>query len=143
RTPTSAFEDRDPQEGRMITDHDFYISMEDYIAQYMPPIVREPGTAYMYDNFAYLLLGKIVQNVSGQPYEQYMEEHIFAPLGMENSGFLLNDHLLERLVTTYDPALQPIPPYTYEPTVMPEGGMLATAEDISKFMIAFLNGGQL
>lgn len=84
-----------------------------------------------------------MQNASGQPYEQYMAEHVFAPLGMENSGFELTGNLLENLVTAYDPTGQPMEPYMYLPTIMPHGGMLSTAEDMAAFMAAFLNGGTL
>jgi CubicO group peptidase (beta-lactamase class C family) len=141
-THRSGFAARDPQKDDLHTDFDRYVSIEDYVNLHMPQVVREPGTSYMYDNFAYLLLGLIVQNVSGEPYEQYMENHLFKPLGMEHSGFELKGHLLERLATGYDAQNQPMEPYVFSPTIMPHGGMLATAEDIGKFMIAFLNGGE-
>lgn len=141
-THYSGFEVRDPQNTDMYTDFDRYVSMEDYVKAHMPPVVRQPGTAYMYDNFAYLLLGLIVQNVSGEPFEQYMENRLFEPLAMTNSGFELQGHLKEQLATGYDAANQPIEPYLFAPTIMPHGGMLSTAEDMAKFMAAFLNGGK-
>ena len=141
-THRSGFEPREPQSGDLHTDYDLHVSMEDYAKQHMPPVVREPGTAYMYDNFAYLLLGLIVENVSGQPFEDYMAEHVFSPLGMDSGGFILDRERLERLATGYPaPGGEPIEPYVFRPTVMPHGGMVATAEDIGKFMIAFLNEG--
>mgnify|MGYP001167488749 CR=1 FL=1 len=141
-THRSGFEVRDPKPGDLHTDFDRYVSMEDYVKAHMPPVVREPGTSYMYDNFAYLLLGLIVQQVSGEPYEQYMDNHLFKPLGMENSGFELKGRFLEQLATGYDAANRPIEPYAFIPTIMPHGGMLSTAQDMGKFMIAFLNGGK-
>src|SRR5690606_39252475 len=138
----SGFEVRDPQVEDMHSDLDLFVAMEDFVRERMPPVVRRPGSAYMYDNFAYLLLGLIVQNVSGQPYEQYMREHVFEPLGMTDSGFELKGEFLERLATAYDAAGQPIPPYAFLPTIMPHGGMLSTAEDMGKFMLAFLSGGE-
>ena len=141
-THRSGFEVRDPQSEDLHGDFDLYVSIEDYAKQHMPPVVREPGTAYMYDNFAYLLLGLIVENVSGEPFEDYMQNHVFGPLGMDSSGFILNRENLERLATGYTaPGSEPIEPYVFRPTVMPHGGMVATAEDIGKFMIAFLNEG--
>lgn len=137
----SGLEAREPAKDDLHTDFDRYVAMEDYVREHMPPVVREPGTAYMYDNFAYLLLGLIVQNTSGMPYEQYMDEHVFGPLGMTSSGFLLDGDKLERLVTGYDELNQPMEPYVFAPTIMPHGGMLSTAADMSRFMIAFLNGG--
>lgn len=141
-THTTGFEIRDPQQEDIHTDFDKYISIEDYVREHMPPVVREPGSSYMYDNFASLLLGLIVQNVSGEPFEDYMQDHIFKPLEMENSSFLLNDKFKEQLATGYDAAKSPLELYAISPNPMPHGGMMSTAEDIGKFMIAFLNGGE-
>jgi len=142
-THQSGLRVRDPFTTDLHTDWELYVSIEDYVKQHLPPVVREPGTAYMYDNYGYLLLGLIVQNISGMPYEDYMQEHVFAPLGMTSSGYLLQGDLLERLVTGYDASFSSIEPYVFTPTIMPHGGMLSTAEDMGKFMLAYLNGGAL
>ncbi|MFK0522451.1 serine hydrolase [Paenibacillus illinoisensis] len=140
-THTTGFEIRDPQQEDIHADFNKTVSMEDYAQQHMPPVVREPGSAYMYDNFSFLLLGMIVENVSGEPFETYMQEHIFKPLGMDNSSFVLNDKFKDQLATGYDAVHNPLDLYTLSPTPMPQGGMLSTAEDIGNFMIAFLNDG--
>lgn len=142
-THRSGLEVRDPLPSDIHSDFDRVVTMEEYIADRMPPVVREPGTAYLYENFGYLLLGYLVQEVSGEPYEEYMAKHIFEPLGMDDSSFVLTDELFERLVTGYDATYQAVEPYVIDPTIMPHGGMLSTAEDLSKFMIAMLNGGAL
>lgn len=123
-------------------DLDTAYELESYIRDNFPPVVREPGTSYMYDNFASSLLGLIVQNVSGMPYQEYMDQHLFEPLGMTSSSFAMSEELTSRMVTEYDPLDQPMKRYATKPTYMPDGGMLSTAEDMGKFMIAFLNGGQ-
>ena len=51
------------------------------------PLDFEPGKGYAYDNSGYVLLGVIVEKASGEPYAQYLQEHIFGPLGMKDSGF--------------------------------------------------------
>jgi len=51
------------------------------------PLDFEPGTKYSYSNSGYLLLGYIIEKVSGQSYEQYIRKNIFQPLGMNSSGF--------------------------------------------------------
>ncbi len=140
-THRSGFKIQDPRQEDLNPDLDEYVDLKDYIAKYMPDVVREPGTAYMYDNFAFLLLGYIVQQASGTPYEDYMEKNVFAPLGMDSTGFLMTDELMENAATGYAGG-EPVDPYTVRPTVMPSGGMLSTADDISKFMIAFLNDGK-
>lgn len=140
-THTTGFRIQDPQPEDINTNFGAKVSIEDYVLQHMPPVVREPGTSYMYDNFASLLLGLVVEKASGQPYEQYMEKHVFAPLNMDSSGFLLEGKLKEDLATAYDAAGKALDLYTVTPTVLPNGGMLSTADDIGKFMTAFLNGG--
>ncbi|WP_211747805.1 serine hydrolase [Paenibacillus sp. Marseille-Q4541] len=140
-THTTGFEIRDPQAEDIHADFDKYISIEDYVREHMPPVVREPGSSYMYDNFASLLLGLVVQKVSGEPFEAYMQQHVFEPLGMQNSDFMLTDKFKNQLSTAYDAAHNPIDLYALSPNPLPQGGMMSTAEDIGKFMIAFLNGG--
>ncbi|WP_243633318.1 serine hydrolase [Paenibacillus xerothermodurans] len=140
-THTSGFEVRDPEPGDIHRDFDKVVGIEEYVHSHMPPVIRKPGTAYMYDNFAYLLLGLIAQKVSGQPYETYMENHIFTPLDMKNSSFVLDGALKDNLAAGYDPAGKQLDSYALTPTIMPHGGMVATAEDIGKFMSAFLSEG--
>lgn len=50
------------------------------------PFTRAPQTAYEYSNFGYALLGRIVTNVSGRPFEEYIRDEIMAPLGMASTG---------------------------------------------------------
>jgi len=51
------------------------------------PFTRAPGLAYEYSNFGYALLGRIISNVSGQPYKEYIEQRIMRPLGMTATGY--------------------------------------------------------
>jgi CubicO group peptidase (beta-lactamase class C family) len=51
------------------------------------PFTRAPQTAFEYSNFGYALLGRIVTNVSGRPYNDYIETEIMRPLGMTSSGY--------------------------------------------------------
>lgn len=51
------------------------------------PFTRAPQTAFEYSNFGYALLGRIVTNVSGRPYNHYIEAEIMRPLGMTSSGY--------------------------------------------------------
>lgn len=51
------------------------------------PFTRAPATAYEYSNFGYALLGRIVTNVSGRPYKDYIEQEIMRPLGMTSTGY--------------------------------------------------------
>ena len=51
------------------------------------PFTRAPQTAFEYSNFGYALLGRIVTNVSGRPYKDYIEQEIMRPLGMTSTGY--------------------------------------------------------
>lgn len=63
-------------------------SREKMMARFVDkPLDFEPGAKFSYSNTGYLLLGYIIDQVSGKPYEQYMRENIFRPLGMNRTGF--------------------------------------------------------
>jgi CubicO group peptidase (beta-lactamase class C family) len=50
----------------------------------------DPGTSWMYNNSGYMLLGYIIEQVSGQSYGEFLQEQLFSPLGMDNTGIYLN-----------------------------------------------------
>lgn len=61
---------------------------EDFIKNFCDKELEfTPGSKFKYNNSGYYLLGMIIEKVSGMPYDDYLQEHIFAPLGMKNSGF--------------------------------------------------------
>ena len=60
-------------------------SLEEYLARYRPARVRAPGLHADYSNYSVALLGLIVARVSGESYENYVEQHLFAPLGMAHT----------------------------------------------------------
>ncbi len=51
------------------------------------PLQFEPGTDFQYSNSNYIVLGAIIEEVSGQSYEAYLHHHILGPLGMDNTGY--------------------------------------------------------
>ena len=63
------------------------LSLRDFLIRNQPKRIFAPGTIPAYSNYGVGLAGYIVQRVSGQPFEQYVEQHIFAPLKMEHSTF--------------------------------------------------------
>jgi len=116
--------------------------LRDFVKDKMPTIVRKPGEAFRYDNFAFSLQGYVIEQVSGQPFEKYMEDEIFAPLGMTDSSFLYDNPVKKAIATPHDAELQPFENSPNVPDNAPEGGMFATGSDIAKFMIAMLAKGQ-
>lgn len=67
------------------------------------PFQFRPGTRYAYNNSGYVLLGMIIEQVSGMPYADYVEKNIFAPLGMTQSYYLNNEPIIPRRASGYHP----------------------------------------
>ena len=64
-------------------------SNADYFRFVAPePLLFEPGTRTQYCNGCYIVLGQIIEKVSGETYERYIAEHVFTPAGMSGAGFL-------------------------------------------------------
>ena len=61
----------------------------------------EPGSKFAYNNSAYFILGAIIEKVTGKSYADAMKEHIFAPLGMNNSGYDLASPIIPKRATGY------------------------------------------
>jgi D-alanyl-D-alanine carboxypeptidase len=71
------------------TSKDRFQSNHDYYAFVAPrPLTFKPGEKTEYCNGCYVVLGEIIAKVSGEPYERYIQEHVFAPAGMKTAGFL-------------------------------------------------------
>jgi CubicO group peptidase (beta-lactamase class C family) len=67
------------------------------------PLEFEPGARFAYDNTGYLLLGKIIETASGQSYAEYLQTHIFKPLGMSDTGYDTNEAILPKRAAGYAP----------------------------------------
>lgn len=79
---------------------------EEYVMQYLPGLELinfEPGTEYEYINPTFLMLGSIVEKVSGMPFTEYVKENIFIPAGMDHSLFFEADkeHLIPNMAHGY------------------------------------------
>jgi CubicO group peptidase (beta-lactamase class C family) len=115
------------------------------IKQYMldntPTVIRKPGNYYRYDNLGFTLQGYVVEQVAGKPFGEYVQKHIFEPLGMTNSSFRLTPEMTKGLAVPYNQLGEAMPDYATVPTELPGGGMLTTGSDMAQFMLAHLNGG--
>lgn len=65
------------------------------------PFSSAPGSHYEYSNFGFALLGRIIANVSGQPYRRYVEHRLLTPLGMASSGYEISEWPVERRAIGY------------------------------------------
>lgn len=145
-THTAGFEIREI--GLTYTNPEKALPLEEFLTKNMPPQVREPGTFSSYSNFGYGLLGLTVEQVADTPFESYIQEHIYTPLGMDNSSFFIPQAILEQpdssLATGYvreGDSIKAIPvDYHHIP---PAGTMLSTAKDMGQFIISQLNEGRL
>lgn len=107
-----------------------------------PAQVYEPGTTPAYSNYGNALAGYVVEAVSGQPFEEYVTEHVLRPAGMTSSSFAqplpepLASHVARGYPTSDD---APVP---FEVVGQPPAGALsATATDMARFMLAHLGTG--
>jgi CubicO group peptidase (beta-lactamase class C family) len=114
-----------------------------YLAAHVPNRIYPPGPVPAYSNYGAALAGYIVQRVSGQPFADYIDAHIFKPLGMEHSTFVqpLPPNLKPLMSNGYLTASES--PHPFEVIWdAPAGALSTTAADIARFMIAHLQNGQ-
>jgi hypothetical protein len=104
--------------------------------------VYPPGTIPAYSNYATAVAGYIVQRVSGEAFDDYIERHILEPLGMAHTTFRqpLPAALQPLMSNGYQVASKPAKPYEFV-QAWPAGSAALTATDIARFMIAHLQDG--
>lgn len=108
----------------------------------LPDRVFAPGTTPAYSNYATALAGYIVERVSGEPFDDYIENHIFKPLNMTHSSFRqpLPANLAPYMSKGYPDITQKAKPFELV-IPAPAGSLSASGADMGKFMIAHLNDG--
>lgn len=117
--------------------------LSEYLKAHLPERVYPPGVTPAYSNYGATIAGYIVQRISGQPFDDYVEQHIFAPLGMAHSTFRqpLSETLKPMMSLGYTVASQPAKPFEIV-QAWPAGSASISAADISHFMIAHLQDGR-
>lgn len=117
--------------------------LNQYLPEHLPQRIFPPGTTPAYSNYATTMAGYIVQRVSGQPFDDYIDEHIFKPLGMSHCTFRqpLPADLKPLMSKGYQLASQPAKPFEYV-EAFPAGSSSVSAMDMTHFMIAHLQDGQ-
>lgn len=125
-------------------------SIKDYLPLFVnEPLEFEPGTQRRYSNGGYVVLGAIIEALSGQDYYTYVREHIFRPAGMENSDSYELDALASNVATGYtrrasadgrEDAARRSNIYTVPGRGSSAGGGYSNAEDLLKFTLALQNG---
>jgi CubicO group peptidase (beta-lactamase class C family) len=118
--------------------------LQQALKEAIPERIYPPGTVPAYSNYGASLAGYIVQRVSGEPFEEYIERHIFQPLRMNHSTFRqpVPAPLEPFLSNGYHTASGAVVPFELGSDT-PAGALSASAPDMAQFMMAHLNGGLL
>jgi CubicO group peptidase (beta-lactamase class C family) len=140
-THTAGFEE---QIKDLITEEGSPIAtLKQHLSEHIPERIFPPGTTPAYSNYGAALAGYIVERISGRPFNDYIAENIFKPLGMARSTFVqpLPDDLKPLMSGGYN--LGSSKPKSFEIIEeAPAGGLAATASDLARFMIAHLQNGK-
>jgi uncharacterized protein YbbC (DUF1343 family)/CubicO group peptidase (beta-lactamase class C family) len=112
-------------------------------------LVNPPGAVFLYSDINFIVLGELVQRVSGMPLNQYAQTYIFGPLGMTMTTFNPPETWTPRIAPTeHDERTGAmLRGVVHDPTARAMGGVaghagvFSTADDIAKFAQALLNGG--
>ena len=124
-----------------------------------------PGEKAVYSNLNYMVLGAISESISGQSYETYIAQHILEPLKMSQTGFVYTSAMAEREAAGTLPVVHfytPLLPTLLDPKALirerqgnlfwlnrvyidatPSTGLIGSAPDVARLMMAYLNHGRL
>lgn len=130
------------------------LPLRDAVLSYvLTPLQSEPGAKYQYSNAGINTAGRIIEVVSGMPYEEFLDQRLLAPLGMKDTTFWPSDEQVARLAKAYKPnadknnleettidQLQ-YPLHNRRRYPMPAGGLFSTADDVGRFCQMMLAGG--
>jgi CubicO group peptidase (beta-lactamase class C family) len=118
-------------------------TLREHLVRHMPARIFPPGTTPAYSNYGAALAGYIVERVSGKPFNDYIQENIFKPLGMEHSTFVqpLPSELKPLMSNGYNLGSGKPKPFEIIEEA-PAGALSATADDLAHFMIAHLQDGK-
>ncbi len=109
------------------------------------PLQFEPGTEWRYGGSGVTAAARIVEVLSGMPYEEFLKKRIFIPLGMNNTYFSVPEEEKKRMATLYHPSadsvLVPAEAPDWYSFPRPEAGLVSTASDMAGWMLALLGKG--
>ena len=121
----------------------------------LEPLMYEPGTRTEYSNADINTAARIVEVISGMPFEEYLQRRLFDPLRMTDTTFWPTTAQLKRLAKSYKPRgtqgleetaidqlSYPLDDRSHRRPI-PAGGLFSTAQDLARFCQMYLNGGIL
>lgn len=117
--------------------------LADTLKDYLPPMIRPPGEVVQYSNYGFTLLGYLVEERSSESFDQYIDNHIFKPLSMNQTHYRLAPEWLDQASKGYAYEKDRyVPQPQGEVLVYPTGSLISTGEDMSKFLLALLQEGE-
>jgi len=141
-THTGGFEETG--KGIVFFDRKYAVPLNQYLTRWIPTRIFAPGSTPAYSNWATALAAYVVQRVSGEAFEDYLDHHVFAPLAMHNATFHqpLPAGLAAQMAVGYPKPGQPSPGFEFIGPG-PAGAASVSGTDMGRFMIAHLQGGEL
>ena len=123
-------------------------ALDDYVRSLSKEsLLFRPGKDWAYSSTGFDILGDVVAKVSGQKFEDYVQDHVLTPLGLEDSSYLLSDVDPAKLVAPhmYDENgnAKTLDFYPYSRTHAPSGAFYSSVNDMARFAVANLNHGEL
>lgn len=124
------------------------VGRDEFIARFFAtPVVSAPGAEYHYSNGGYSLLAALIERLTGQPYETFMRERLFAPAGMTDTTYRVPKKDYGRVAHTFTPPVDHGSPVErlersggVHWVLLGNGGMLATTEDLYRWELAMREG---
>ena len=108
-------------------------SVPDFVKKYASRDLEfEPGAKFSYNNSGYFLLGAIIEQIAGKPYEQVLKENVLDPLGMKNTGYDHHDRIIPKRAAGYRKAPKGYENAPYLDMSIPyaAGSMYSTVDDL-------------
>jgi CubicO group peptidase (beta-lactamase class C family) len=140
-THTPGFEEQ--IKSLIVSDAKQLVPLKVYAEQKTPVRIFKAGSTPAYSNYATALAGYIVERVSGQPFDDYIDTHLFKPLEMSHATFRQPLPAAFEADMSKGYALGSQPPKPYEIVIAaPAGSLAASGVDMAHFMIAHLEGGE-
>jgi D-alanyl-D-alanine carboxypeptidase len=132
-----------------LTHRDKYIALRSYLPIFQSDtLLFAPGTSWSYSNAGFIVLGLVVEKVSGEDYFDYIRRHIYGPAGMHHTDSYKRDSVVANLATGYTSPVG-FDPLRVNPRIMnwetlplkgsSAGGGYATAGDFLRFSVALKN----
>jgi CubicO group peptidase (beta-lactamase class C family) len=103
------------------------------------PLDFQPGSEWYYSNSGYILLGYIIKEVSGQSYQAFLEDNIFEPFGLSNTGYDDDRRIIKNRAVGYENATR-VASFIDMTVAYSAGGLYSTVGDLYAWMQALVNG---